>query len=171
MRFLRDLTHFRGLFPPAPGPAAGKVVEEHVDALMPVFDAFGTSRYREITMDVRNAAVNQALIQAGQDVPDDEVWFVPFADVGHDDAAASKLLFFSVRINYLGTDYVITLTEATSTTNLYNHALRGPLLLPPKARLQGRATVAVGAAVVLTLKMAYIPLPLGEYCSMIGRSA
>jgi hypothetical protein len=142
-----------------------------MDALVPGFDVFGTSRYREMTMDVRDAAVNQFVIQAGSDVPDDEVWYVPFADVGHNDAAATKLLFFAVRINYLGTDYVIGLTEPVATSNLYNHGLRGPVILPPKARLQGRATAAVGAAVVLTLKLAYIPLPLGEYCTMIGRSA
>jgi hypothetical protein len=118
----------------------------------------GSGRYGDLI----SAAVNVVATATASTgfVPAEKVWWVPYCSLEHDDPALTTHLSINVNDNNVRT---VAHSGGADVTAGRKISIRRPLIVPAGWRIDGIAFVAPAAGQNLTLRYAYVELPMGEY--------
>lgn len=159
----KDLTWFlRGL--PARGVNKGRELKRSIphavsSSIVPGVDALGWTRMSEWAVEVASG-VNVSAIGSA-DVPSGFVWYIPFAQVRHDDGVGNHTLW--ITCNEFTLPSTTALIPGLSVASGVPNAIQRPVVLRDNSELQGRSADAVGAGNTLFIEFLRIEIPIGEY--------
>jgi len=118
----------------------------------------GAGRYTDLQYtEAKTIASNLAATAL---VPDNEMWWVPYAEMFHDDPALTTHMYMTIQDR---DNLNVTVVGGADVTADRHLSIRRPIIVPEGGRLFSRSAAAVAAGTTIYLRFRYQVLKLGEY--------
>lgn len=157
------MTHVRRMLKPSGANQARALFDTYSSYLRGTFDAMGTHRYADGLAQARTT-LNVNSVDSVSVTPEGFVQYVFYAHVFHNETAISNTLWIAIRFqNDAGGINTIKVSDSRASLPGETVHLPRPVVLPPRAFLQGRALAVVAPTFGLTLEYFFVNVPIGEY--------
>lgn len=147
---------------PSGANQARALFDKYSSILRGTFDSMGTHRYADAVAESRST-LNVQSVDSVSVTPEGFVQYIFYAHTFHDDVANHSLWLTARFVNNLGGINTISLQASTSVgPNVPVHLPR-PIVLPPRAFLQGRSADVIPVGQSLHVEYFFVEVPIGEY--------
>jgi hypothetical protein len=160
MRFVRSLSHILDMLPP--GIQGFIDLKDMVEVLSPVFDVFGTARFKEVQHEAGSGSAASNLVDMSS-TPAGKVRYVFAAQVTHDDAGTKTLGWHMVSNIGAIPNAIMVHGSQVAVASGFLCGLPRTVIVPAGWNLRAISQEAIGAGKVLTFGAHFIDVPIGEY--------